>query len=53
MAPEEQNYPDPNAPTRDLGPDPMAQGAPDEPDEADGEREAEEDVLKEEDRGGR
>lgn len=52
MAPEDQNEPDPNYPTRDLGPDPMAQGTPDD-DEAkpESEREAEEEVVEEESRG--
>jgi hypothetical protein len=51
MAPEEQNYQDPNYPTRDLGPDPMAQGEPDGEPEPGSEREAEEEVVEEEGRG--
>jgi hypothetical protein len=50
MAPEDQNEPDPNYPTRDLGPDPMAQGTPDEA-KPESEREAEEEVVEEESRG--
>jgi hypothetical protein len=51
MAPEEQNYPDPNYPTKDLGPDPLAQGAPDDEAEPESEAEAEEEVVEEEGRG--
>jgi hypothetical protein len=51
MAPEEQNAPDPNYPTRDLGPDPLAQGTPDDEVETKSEREAEEELVEEEDRG--
>jgi hypothetical protein len=48
MAPEEQNYPDPNYPTKDLGPDPLAQGTPDEDSDPESEREAEEEIVEEE-----
>ena len=51
MAPEDQNEPDPNYPTRDLGPDPMAQGTPDDEAEPESEREAEEELVEEERRG--
>jgi hypothetical protein len=51
MAPEKQNEPDPNNPTRDLGPDPMAQGTPDEEAAPESERKAEEELIEEEGRG--
>jgi hypothetical protein len=50
MASEDQNEPDPNNPTRDLGPDPMAQGTPDDDAEPESEREAEEELIEEEGR---
>jgi hypothetical protein len=51
MAPEEENYPDPSSPTRDLGPDPLAQGTPDEETEPESEREAEKEIVEDEGRG--